>query len=40
MFAGVTYNFFIVNGILAAELFLVFNKQETALAIVQDVLHL
>ena len=26
MFAGVTYNFFIVNGILAAELFLIFKS--------------
>jgi type IV secretion system protein VirB3 len=26
MFAGVTYNFFIVNGIVAAELFLVFKS--------------
>lgn len=26
MFAGVTYNYFIINGIIAAELFLIFRS--------------
>lgn len=38
MFAGVTYSFFVVNAVLAVELFLIFKRLEVLL--ISVVLHL